>query len=63
MPAVETVRGPVSVASLGPTLMHEHVFVLSEEIRRNYPGRWDSQHWIAHAADRLNQAARLALIC
>jgi phosphotriesterase-related protein len=58
MPAVETVRGPVDLASLGPTLMHEHVFVLSEEIRRNYPSRWDSQHRIAHAADRLNQAAR-----
>jgi predicted metal-dependent phosphotriesterase family hydrolase len=26
---VETVRGPVQVAGLGPTLMHEHVFVLS----------------------------------
>jgi hypothetical protein len=30
--------------------MHEHVFVLSEEIRRNYPDGWDEEHRIAHAA-------------
>ena len=38
MAQVETVRGPVDVDSLGTTLMHEHVFVLNEEVRRNYPG-------------------------
>jgi phosphotriesterase-related protein len=37
MAEVETVRGPIGTASLGITLMHEHVFVLNEEIRRNYP--------------------------
>lgn len=40
MPLVETVRGPVDVSALGTTLMHEHVFVLSEEIRHNYPAGW-----------------------
>ena len=40
MPLVETVRGPVDVGALGMTLMHEHVFVLSEEIRHNYPAGW-----------------------
>jgi phosphotriesterase-related protein len=29
---VETVRGPVDVDRLGPTLMHEHIFVLAPEI-------------------------------
>ena len=41
MALVETVRGPVDVGSLGTTLMHEHVFVLNEEIRENYPAGWD----------------------
>ena len=43
MAAVETVRGPVDVAGLGTTLMHEHVFVLNEEIRQNYPADWDEE--------------------
>jgi phosphotriesterase-related protein len=40
---VQTVKGPVPAAELGPTLMHEHVFVLDHEIEANYPGRWDEQ--------------------
>lgn len=41
MTTVETVRGPVDVAHLGMTLMHEHVFVLTTEILENYgPGDW-----------------------
>jgi phosphotriesterase-related protein len=58
MAQVETVRGPIDVADLGTTLMHEHVFVLSEEIRRNYPAGWDEELRITHAADRLNRAAQ-----
>jgi phosphotriesterase-related protein len=57
MPAVETVRGPVDVAVLGTTLMHEHVFVLSEEIRRNYPAGWHEERRVAHAGAQLNKAA------
>ncbi len=57
MAQVETVRGPVEVASLGTTLMHEHVFVLNEEIRRNYPADFDEDVRIAHAAGQLNKAA------
>ncbi len=52
MPAVETVRGPVDVARLGQTLMHEHVFVLSEEIRRN-SGDWDEEARVADAVAKL----------
>lgn len=50
---VETVRGAVSVDALGVTFMHEHVFVLSEEIRRNYPSLWDEEQRVADAVHRL----------
>lgn len=56
MAEVETVRGPVDVTSLGVTLMHEHVFVLNEEIRQNYPGDWDEEGRIAHAVRQLDKA-------
>jgi phosphotriesterase-related protein len=32
---VEPVRGPVEVAELGRTLMHEHVFVMQPEARHS----------------------------
>ena len=54
MAQVETVRGPVDTGSLGTTLMHEHVFVLNEEIRLNYPGEWDEEARVADAAAKLN---------
>jgi len=54
---VETVRGPVDVESLGPTLMHEHVFVLNEEVRRNYPSYWDEDERVADAVARLSALA------
>ena len=50
---VDTVRGPVASEALGTTLMHEHVFVLSEEIRRNYPQTWDEDARVADAVTRL----------
>jgi phosphotriesterase-related protein len=56
MALVETIRGPVDVASLGTTLMHEHVFVLNEEIRQNYPGYWDEEVRVADAAAKLTRA-------
>ena len=37
---VETVRGPVELAELGPTLMHEHVFVLDPEALINFGHVW-----------------------
>ncbi len=54
MAQVETVRGPIDTTRLGTTLMHEHVFVLNEEIRLNYPGDWDEETRIADAAAKLN---------
>ena len=37
--------------------MHEHVFVLSEEIRLNYPAGWDEDERIADAIAKLNVLA------
>jgi phosphotriesterase-related protein len=57
MALVETVRGPVDAGSLGTTLMHEHVFVLNEEVRRNYPGDWDEAARIDDAVAKLTALA------
>jgi predicted metal-dependent phosphotriesterase family hydrolase len=56
-PQVPTVRGPVAVHDLGTTLMHEHVFVLSEEFRPSLPGTGDEQQRIDDAVTRLNALA------
>jgi len=53
--AVNTVTGPVSPDSLGVTLMHEHVFLLSPEIQQNYPGGFDEDAECAAAVARLNE--------
>ncbi len=55
MADVETVRGPVPLDALGTTLMHEHVFVLSEEIRENYPDSWDEEARVNDAIEKLQQ--------
>lgn len=52
---VETVRGPMSTAELGATLMHEHVFVLNTEIQQNFPESWDEEERIADAIAKLNE--------
>ena len=57
MALVETVRGPVEAEALGTTLMHEHVFVLSEEIRENYPAGWDEDDRVDDAIAKLNALA------
>lgn len=55
MAAVETVRGPVEAGDLGPTLMHEHVFVLSTEHMQNYGNGlwWDEEARVADAVAKL----------
>ncbi|GAT70852.1 phosphotriesterase-related protein [Planomonospora sp. ID91781] len=58
-PAVETALGPVPAADLGPTLMHEHVFVLATEHLDNY-GRgswWDEDVRVADAVAKLRAVA------
>jgi len=55
MATVETVRGPVDLNYLGPTLMHEHVFVLSTEYVQNYGSTWwDEEARVADAIVKLN---------
>lgn len=59
MAQVESVRGPIDAAELGPTLMHEHVFVLTTEILQNYGGDWwDEETRIADAVDKLKALAQ-----
>jgi phosphotriesterase-related protein len=56
MPAIQTVRGPVETSELGPTLMHEHIFVLSAEILQNYPEAWgDEERRVAEAVARMKE--------
>ena len=55
MTMVESVRGPVDLGSLGRTLMHEHVFVLSTEHVQNYgTDWWDEEARVADAIAKLN---------
>ena len=42
-PYVETATGPISTSDLGFTLMHEHIFVLSEGVPANFPSVWDAE--------------------
>ena len=55
MATVETVRGPVQVGDLGPTLMHEHIFALSTEHAQNYGDGlwWDEEVRVADAVGKL----------
>lgn len=53
MANIESVRGQVDIDELGTVLMHEHVFVLSEEIRENYPAYWDEEERVADAVTKL----------
>ena len=57
MALVETVRGAVDNTTLGTTLMHEHVFVLNEEVRTNYPAGWDEDDRVDDAITKLNALA------
>lgn len=60
MSSVQTVRGPVDTADLGQVLMHEHVFVLGDEIRQNFPdfpSPWDEQVRVADAVAKLSELA------
>jgi phosphotriesterase-related protein len=61
MPTVETVRGPVDVTELGPTLMHEHILLLEQEMLANYGHAWGASYWdeeagVADAIAKLQRA-------
>ncbi|MEX0787041.1 MAG: phosphotriesterase-related protein [Dehalococcoidia bacterium] len=55
MPKVETLRGPIDTSELGFTLMHEHVFVQSEGVQKNFPSVFDEPAEIASARERLGE--------
>jgi phosphotriesterase-related protein len=55
MGEVMTARGPVDSASLGRTLMHEHVFIRTFEIEHNWPTGWDREAAVAAAVVRLRE--------
>jgi len=56
---LQTVRGAVEVDDLGPTLMHEHVFVLTTEHVENYGVGtfWDEDERVADAVAKLTELA------
>jgi phosphotriesterase-related protein len=54
MTTVETVRGSIAVDALGPTLMHEHLFIRNPELEENYPtGEWDEDLMHSAALERM----------
>ena len=55
MTTVETIRGPIETGALGPTLMHEHVIVLSPEILQNHPEFWDEEERVTDAVAKLDE--------
>jgi phosphotriesterase-related protein len=63
---VETVRGPVALDALGPTLMHEHVFILDPEAREAWSHLWGESYWdeekgVAHAIEKLRELRALGI--
>ena len=62
MSQLQTARGPIDTAALGPTLMHEHIFVLSADVQQNYPAEWGSEdERVADAVQRLTSLHALGI--
>ena len=56
MGTIETATGPIDSADLGRVLMHEHVFIISPEMKDNVPEDWgDDETRLADAARRLTE--------
>lgn len=58
---VPTVRGSVDTSELGVTLMHEHIFVLSEGVRQTFPFIWDEEVIVQQAIADLREVAGLGV--
>ena len=56
MPTINTVTGTVDVGSLGFTLMHEHVYVLTEGLNAEFPHLWDREARMKQAIADLSEA-------
>ncbi|MFE5706108.1 phosphotriesterase [Rhodococcus koreensis] len=60
--AVETVKGPVAIESLGVTLPHEHIFLREPEVETNYPNsHWDEAAKIDQAVAALDQVKAMGV--
>src|SRR5215813_8687663 len=53
MPTVETALGPIDVAQLGPTLMHEHIVTRSPGVHENWPHLFDRPEVLAIAERKM----------
>jgi len=53
---VQTVAGPLDTARLGFTLMHEHIFVLSEGVKEGFPRLWNHEEQVAQAITKMRKA-------
>lgn len=59
---VATYGGPVAAGDLGPTLTHEHLFVLSPELDRDYPHpEWDPEVAVEQAVEVLEHLHDLGI--
>jgi phosphotriesterase-related protein len=56
MPSVQTATGPIDTGALGFTLMHEHIYVLSEGVAPNFPHLWERERRVNEAAKQLKEA-------
>ncbi len=54
---VETARGPIATAELGPTLMHEHIVTRSPGVQENWPHLWDRNGILAIAEKKMADLA------
>jgi phosphotriesterase-related protein len=61
MTTVATATGTIDSADLGRTLVHEHVFVVGEELRQNYPSGWDEEERVEDAVTKLNELKALGI--
>lgn len=56
VPTIATATGPIDSGSLGRVLMHEHVFIISPEMKDNVPEDWgDEDARMDDAARRLQE--------
>lgn len=56
MATINTATGPLETAKLGFTLMHEHIYVLTEGLVQNFPHLWNREDRLKAAVESLAQA-------
>ena len=56
MATIQTATGPIDTGRLGFTLMHEHIYVLSEGVNASFPQLWDRDARIKQAVEALSAA-------